>query len=490
MSAWMFLPFAFGVISFIGVSIFKKIRENKNAALPTKDAKDFTPEVKEQGWKYTVAQRSQLPPVSFDTTGLAALDRIMKVEGGVKPGEIYSFVGGKAEKLSGKNPCAEIPLSPHYASHQFVQNEVSDANSGHGLVSKFKLRHAPAPGTTTGTVYVNTNAVATFVVHSNGNLHFTPIGSSQKCPIWGHCDNDSISLEWSTPPGKDYIVCSYEYVYAQSEVFKPEEPIDQYRWTELKKSLKHKIFSEETTNKEDFFVPKDGKNVIRLLPPLNGPFHVSRRQHYGQIGGGHTVQCGKRESQKKWVGECPICDYYNRLWNDSSESRQRGDLSTEQQLINKARQLKPVERHYYNVLVNGEVKLFSAGKTIHDQFVKFICGDDETEAFGDISNPATGRNVTLIKEMKGPYPEYKVIPHRDETPIGTEAEVKSIMEQTYNLEEVAKKWEKSPAEMHIALQKMCGNDYVAYHTWKNRNGKKEDEDFLEALALIVVEELL
>src|SRR5690606_22645348 len=160
---------------------------------------------------------------------------------------------------------------------------------------------------------------------------------------------------------------------AQPEEVKPEGPIDQDRWAELKKSLKHKIFSEETTNKDDFFVPKDGKNVIRLLPPLNGPFHVSRRQHYGQIGGGDTVQCSKRENQKKWVGECPICDYYNRLWNDSSESRQRGDLSTEQQLINKARQLKPVERHYYNVLVNGEVKLFSAGKTIHDQFVRFIC---------------------------------------------------------------------------------------------------------------------
>ena len=494
MSAWMLLPFAFGALSFFGVSIFKKIRENKNDAAP--QSKDFKPEVK------------QSQPVSFDVTGLASLDRML-----VGPGEVVAFVSGKEKardrqikELIGKltppeckNPCGEIPLSPHYNLHQFIQNEVSDLNSGIGLVSRFKLRHTPIPGTTTGTVYANTNAVATFVVHSNGNLHFTPIGSQNNSPHWGYCDNDLISLEWSAPPGKDYIVCNYEYVYRQpEEVAQPEGPIDQARWIELKKNLKHKKFSGENTNKDDFFVPENGKNVIRLLPPLNGPFHISRRQHYGQFGSGNATQCGKREENKKWAGNCPICDYYNRLWKDSDESRQRGDLSTEQQLTTKARQLKPVERHYYNVLVNGEVKLFSAGKTVHDQFVRLICGDDQTESFGDISNPVTGRNVTLIKEMRGPFPEYKIIPHRDETPLGTEAEVKSIMEKTYNLEEVAKKWERSPVEMHIALQKMCGNDYVAYHTWKSRNEllretrrtvktveseeEEEEEDFLKALA--------
>jgi hypothetical protein len=135
--------------------------------------------------------------------------------------------------------------------------------------------------------------------------------------------------------------------------------------------------------------------------------------------------------------------------------------------------MKPVERHYYNVLVNGQAKMFSAGKGVHDQLVALICGDDQTAAFGDISNPVSGRALTLIKEMRGgggmAFPEYKIIPHREATPVGTEPEVKSIMEKTYNLETVAKKWEKSPEELYVALQKMLGNDYVAYQTWKNRN---------------------
>jgi len=473
MSAWMLLPFAFGALSFIGVSVFKKIRQSKtaNPTIPY----GVSVENPEGSWKYTVAQRSQLPPV----TGIPAIDKAIAADGGLKAGEVYSFVGGKMPNVtfdlaglaaldkilqakasslaSCRNPCCEIPLDL-WQGDQFVQNETSYVSSGSGNVSKFNLQHKPIPGTATGTVYVRNQiqtqnvAVATFVAHANGNLHFTPIGTPNNSPHWGHYENGEFQLEWPSFPGNNYIVCSYEYspVPIEERWKAPSDdephvpvcpPINAARWAEIKKATQHKEFSE--TGKDDFFIPQDGKNVIRLLPPLNGPFHVSRRQHYcSPQSGGHTIQCTKRRDGKNWVGECPICEYYNKLWNDSSESRSRGDLGTEQQLIQKARQLKPVERHYYNVLVNGEVKMFSAGKAVHDQFVTLICGDDQTEAFGDISNPATGRNVTLIKEMKGPFPDYKIIPHRDPTPMGTEPEVKSIMEKTYNLETVAKKWEK------------------------------------------------
>lgn len=501
MSVWMFLPFAIGVLSFVGVSVFKKIRQSKTAnVIP-----------------YGVSVLNKIranTAIPEPETGIPAIDKAIAdgdfVLSGPTLKDVVGIVGGKMphgvaalDKM--KNPCGEIPLDL-WKGNQFFQ-EASYLSDGVGNVSKFKLQHKPIPGTTTGHVYVpgrGTNpssnvpvvtfVVASFVVDSNGNVHFTPIGNPINCPHWGRCENGELLLEWPSFPGNNYIVCSYEYVpdFDLERLKSIRPPIDHARWAEILKHTKHKEFVE--TGSDDFFMPENGENIIRLLPPLNGSFHVCRRQHYINAG---AVQCAKRKEGTNWVGECPICACYNKLWHEVDQARSRGNVgfgsgSSQNLLLEKARQLKSVERYYYNVLVNGKVKIFSAGKHLHDQIVALICGDDQTEGLGDIADPVTGRKITLIKEMKGcdksSFPDYKIIPHRETTPLGTESEVRSIMEKTYNLEAVAKRWDKSPEELNVALQKMLGNDYVAYQTWKNRNEMKaveneeDEEDFLKALA--------
>ena len=50
---------------------------------------------------------------------------------------------------------------------------------------------------------------------------------------------------------------------------------------------------------------------------------------------------------KHWHGDCIICRYYNKLWQDSLkvEGKARDDIQ------GLARRLKPIERYYYNVKV-------------------------------------------------------------------------------------------------------------------------------------------
>lgn len=497
MSAWMFLPFAFGVISFVSVSVFKKIRHRSDLSIsliPDVD-KDFTPEVKEhlkQSWTLNH------PAIEIDyaepkLTGLPVIDKNI-AEGKLSAG-MNNFIGQSNEnrllrekaikeyrclvtatqQKEYNNPVfGEITLS----SVKYVSNERSNVICGDN-VSKFKLKKKPVSTTIIGTVYEGNIAIATFCVKDYGVLQFKKVEILQYDSIlrarridgfmklqWGHYDDGVITLEWdrstTMPMGNNYIVTSYSY---QDDDAEPHgfihPPIDSARWSDLVESnaCKHKEFTGET-KPEDFFIPKCGPNIIRLLPPLKDEkFHVCRQQHYWD---GQGIQCGKIKDGNRFVGECPICERYHKLWKEN------GSLSSDD------RKLKPVERHYYNVLVDGEVKMLSVGKMVHAEIVKIICGDEDKPPLGDITNPATGRDITLIKTMRGvgsmQFPEYKVVP-KESKPVGTEREVKSIMDKTYDLEAVAKKWEKTTEELNVALQKILGNNFVAYNNWKSRNNE-------------------
>lgn len=513
MSAWMFLPFAFGVFSFVSISVFKKIRHRSDfsiSLIPDVD-KDFTPEVKEclkQSWTLNH------PAIKIDDyadpklTGLPVIDKNI-AEGKLSAG-MNNFIGHSQssekyrslqEKAIKENRCVvtatqqkgynnpvfgeiTLPFSflPFSSSIKHVSNEHSNVACGDN-VSKFKLKNKPIDTTIVGTVYQAIRgqgniAIATFCVKEAGVLQFRQIGNVQPNDIqWGHYDDGVITLEWNKsttmPMCNNYIVASYSYRGIDQWQAAPNDdaephgfihpPIDSARWSDLVESnaCKHKEFTGET-KPEDFFIPKSGPNIIRLLPPLkDGKFHVCRQQHYWD---GQSVQCGKIKDGNRFVGECPICERYHKLWKEN------GSLSGDD------RKLKPTERHYYNVLVDGEVKMLSVGKMVHAEIVKIIIGDDEKRkpSLGDITNPATGRDITLIKTMRGvgsmQFPEYKVVP-KESKPVGTEREVKSIMDKTYDLEAVAKKWEKTPEELNVALQKILGNNFAAYNNWKSRNNE-------------------
>ena len=103
-------------------------------------------------------------------------------------------------------------------THQFVNNESTVTDSGVDAVSNFApLQHTPVlAGTVTGTVYVGTTAVQTFVVSAGGTFTFTDIGSpSVKAQASGSTLNNNtgeLVLQWTGGnPGANSVVMSYEY---------------------------------------------------------------------------------------------------------------------------------------------------------------------------------------------------------------------------------------------------------------------------------------
>jgi hypothetical protein len=116
----------------------------------------------------------------------------------------------------------------NWYTHQFVPNEVTSTDAGSDTVAVYApLEHTPIlGGTMTGTVYVGTTAVQTFVVLENGNFVFTAIGSpTTYVNVSGaasgtitagsgaslNLTTGELSLTFNSAPSSNYVVVNYEY---------------------------------------------------------------------------------------------------------------------------------------------------------------------------------------------------------------------------------------------------------------------------------------
>jgi hypothetical protein len=206
--------------------------------------------------------------------------------------------------------------------------------------------------------------------------------------------------------------------------------ITDNEWIEINSFRHEKRKNVGEINKESFFHPKEGVNVIRLLPSFEGPLFVARQQHY--IESNNVHQCGKKQVLGAWLGKCPICEFYNQGHDYLSPK------------------LKPVERFYYNILHEGQVKLISVGKNVQRQILSKSTGLD-------CSNLVTGRNLKLTKTMDSfsvsglKFPSYDVEFYSEKSPIGTAEFVRKVMSQVYNLDDVVKKWDKTLDELNAVV---------------------------------------
>ncbi len=100
-------------------------------------------------------------------------------------------------------------------SHQFIQNETSSTDGGNVTTSVYSpFEHTPVlAGTVTGTVYIGTLAVQTFVVSSAGTFNFTSIGAPAVSASSGSLNltTGEMTLTWNSAPGANHVVTSYEY---------------------------------------------------------------------------------------------------------------------------------------------------------------------------------------------------------------------------------------------------------------------------------------
>lgn len=204
----------------------------------------------------------------------------------------------------------------------------------------------------------------------------------------------------------------------------------------------------------------EGKGVInmRLLsdedkPTASGGLYLVSRIHFVN---GKSLHCPKElvdgPNGKVWKGNCPICEYYNKLWQDSK--KQGVDPEEAEAMQTKARSIKPIERYYYNCIVRsqqnpetGDVehnvgpKILPIGKTLHGIIIRGILGspDDPTDkGYGDVTDEKTGRDFKLIKTVKGTgkqaYPEYIQSDFMKEaSPAGTPEEISKWQKELHDL---------------------------------------------------------
>lgn len=223
---------------------------------------------------------------------------------------------------------------------------------------------------------------------------------------------------------------------------------------------------------------KNGVVVIRLLPPADESifghknlFFQKTRLHYLDNRSWHCPKELKKISPNKfrWVGDCVICDHYNWLWEESKKPDCPADKA--RKLQSDAREIKPVERNYWNCIVRKEIdpktnevhenvgpKIFSVGVKQHRFILRAIFGDKELEeeGLGDVFDPHTGRDLKIIKTMTkggdgGYYPNYDQSKFLDVSPLGTPEEIEKWTSELHDLSKLRNVQPKEELEKQMRI---------------------------------------
>jgi uncharacterized Zn finger protein (UPF0148 family) len=204
--------------------------------------------------------------------------------------------------------------------------------------------------------------------------------------------------------------------------------------------------------------PKPGGTTVfpvRILPPAKGAkLFQYTRLHMVK---GHSVHCPKPLVNGRWDKDtpCPICTYYNSLYRKADQLEDQGRKAEADKLREEARQIKPIERYYYNAVARAEVdekgekhtnvgpKILSVGKVLHKMVVRAIVGDETEPALGDVTNVKNGYDFLIKMEIRGTgkdgFPNYdRTSFAREASPAGTPEEIKKWVENLNNLADLRK----------------------------------------------------
>ena len=245
---------------------------------------------------------------------------------------------------------------------------------------------------------------------------------------------------------------------------------------------------------ENFVKLPEGKGsvILRILPPApdgmfgkkQNPFYQWTRIHKVN---GKSLHDPREKSNGRWVGENPIGDYLKWLWKESEQAKPE-ERDRMQRLY---RELKPIERYYFNVIVRAETdssgnikknvgpKILSVGKTVYEIILRGICGDKEMNQpkLGDVTDFKTGRDFKLVKNVKksgdNAYPNYETSHFLDESVAGDPDECKKWMENLHDLGSlrVVKSSEELENELmiHLGLKQETGNSNFDPSKFKTAN---------------------
>lgn len=203
----------------------------------------------------------------------------------------------------------------------------------------------------------------------------------------------------------------------------------------------------------DYDKLQNGKNVRRVLWPKGEKdvFYSEGFLHFSLGAEGKKVAtCPKTFNEKN---PCPICEYVAQL--QKSKSKQDKKL---------ANQIKAKRRIYINVLSRDDEeetpKVLPIGVTILKGLLETICDPD----YGDITDPETGRDVTITRKGQGLNTEYSVLPKPKSSVVSEDMEVDDIEEAMADLDALF--IEKSYDELQAILD---GED-------EEDDSKEEDDE--------------
>jgi len=314
----------------------------------------------------------------------------------------------------------------------------------------------------------------------------TAFKASRRKPAVAVPKEEPLILAGDVPPEFQAAASRMENVVVQSEPEPTKQEEDKPKFVDPKFGLHE--YPPPFPN--GFLQLEHGVNKIRLLPPVKGhPFFVARRQHYNlEDRKNSVVQCNKeKESGKDWKGNCPICDAWKALWKEAQAAEEKGNWQRANELSSQARQIKPVERYYYNAIARdrgtGQPQILAVPKAIHQEIVRIVIGDEEQgeEGYGDISDVHTGRDIKIIKETLGrsQWPRYTVMPVYKESVISESVEAANeFLTTLWNLEAAAHSWEKDQSIIQRVAARVMARSNVQQ---RENDAELCDEEFLAEL---------
>jgi len=142
--------------------------------------------------------------------------------------------------------------------------------------------------------------------------------------------------------------------------------------------------------------PKDGDNLIRIMPPWSedvDTFFVQGGSHFNVGPQGKIFSCPQQADNS---AECFLCDLVERLdAGDEADREEAKDLKVRRSWMVNVVDLKDPD---------AGVRVWAAGVKAFKQLLEYI----EDADYGDVTDPNEGYDVKVTKSGKGMNTEYNV----------------------------------------------------------------------------------
>lgn len=177
-------------------------------------------------------------------------------------------------------------------------------------------------------------------------------------------------------------------------------------------ALRDRMQSVDSGGAGGFFTPKQGANVLRILP------EVGDMEFFFQVVGRHYLPNKKNFYCPAFTSEgelpCPICEVVNDLYKsgDKASKALAGDIRVRKQ-------------YWMNVIdrenENAGPLVYTPGITVFGAIKSLVLDPD----YGDIMDIDNGIDITIVRSGEGLDTSYQVNPRRMDSPLNAD---KAIVE--------------------------------------------------------------